>query len=474
MEMILTWINLRKSAIVALLACSCLAGVAASPDADLPFPDFGFLPPPTDYHGDVFSLRQDYPNQKPAAQNRPDFFSKLPPKFTTDFADWRNYMMAVRDYCFEGNLEVDWRVEHNKARKWYHIPWQHYGPGGREGIHGLTKEAPVQARQLGPRQGRPNTNDFYQTYAVGFFNEFGGYTIGQVWADHMNPNKAVTSEPGGFLDGTVISKLLFVDVPPEQVDSLTNPQQWQAYIQAGYNNSVRSIRTVSLIQMDIAVRDARAPLGWIFGTFQYNGAMGNQVRWKNLAPVGVMWGNDQANTDDGFSNPTPTVTRINPALKETAINSNTNELPPTHLGWNGRLNGPVDNPRSSCLSCHMTAQTPAYSVQSPLFLQNRPPIGSADWMHWFRNVKCGEPFDKDTDAKSADFSLQLALGIQNFYLWRIPAQSGLFAKDYVTHPPVSGKQQVNIKALVAPNPQSELRVYRIVRDILPSEAGEQP
>ena len=31
--------------------------------------------------------------------------------------------------------------------------------------------------------------------------------------------------------------------------------------------------TVTLIQMDIAVRDSRAPTGWIFGTFQYNGAM---------------------------------------------------------------------------------------------------------------------------------------------------------------------------------------------------------
>jgi hypothetical protein len=186
-----------------------------------------------------------------------------------------------------------------------------------------------------------------------------------------------------------------------------------------------------------------------------------------------MWGNDQTNNGDAFSNPTPTVTRINPALNETAINANTNELPPTHLGWNGRLNGPVDNPRSSCLSCHMTAQTPAYSVQSPLFLQNnKPPIGSPAWMRWFRNVRCGESFDKG--AQSADFSLQLALGIQNFYLWRVPAQSGLFAMDYLEPPSTPGIRTSNLKALVAPNPAAERRVYRIVRDIIPSEAENNP
>jgi len=36
-------------------------------------------------------------------------------------------------------------------------------------------------------------------------------------------------------------------------------------------------------------------------------------------------------------------------------------------------------------------------------------------MLWFRNIKCGESFSKE--AKSVDFSLQLAGGIQNFHHW---------------------------------------------------------
>ena len=393
-------------------ACLALAAPAPSQSPSPKFPDFGFLAPSSQYSGEPFRLSQDYPKQKPDGKKLPAFFTKLPKGFSADFTTWREYMMAIRDYCFEGNLEVDWRVEKNKVRKWYHMPWQHYGATGREGIHGLTKEAPVAPGQLAVGQGRPSPTENYQTYAVGFFNDFGGYTIGQVWKNHFAPNAGATTKPNGFLEGTVISKLLFVDVPSEQVPSLVNPQQWQAYIQNTYQNTARSVRPMNLIQMDIAVRDNRAPSGWVFGTFQYNGQLGNKVPWQNLIPVGIMWGNDPAITDSAYTNPQPAVTKINPNLKETAINADAKELPPTHLGWNGRLNGPVDNPQSSCMSCHMAAEYPALSAMSPLFTANPPPVGSSAWMRWFQNEKCGVPFD--AQAKSADFSLQLAISLQNF------------------------------------------------------------
>lgn len=383
---------------------------AAPPSPSPRFPDFGFMAP--SYTGEIFRLIQDYPATKPDGKTLPAFFAKFPKGLTTDFTGWRDYMMAIRDYCFEGNVEVDWRVEKNKVRKWYHMPWQHYGTTGREGIRGLTKEAPVLPGQLAVGQGQPKPGEHYQTYAVGFFNDFGGYTIGQVWKNHFAPNPAATNTPNGFLEGTVISKLLFVDVPSEQVPSLTNPLQWNAYIQATYENPARSVRPMSLIQMDIAVRDHRAPTGWVFGTFQYNGQLANKVPWQNLVPVGIMWGNDPTITDSTYTNPQPAVTKINPNLKESAINPDPKELPPTHLGWNGRLNGPVDNPQSSCMSCHMTAEYPEYSALSPLFMKNGPPVGSPGWMRWFQNVKCGVPFD--ANAKSADFSLQLAISLANF------------------------------------------------------------
>jgi hypothetical protein len=414
-------------------ATSAPTAAAAQPQKLPPQPAFpnanpAFIPPPAIYSGPLFVLSQDYPAQMPA--QRPAFLSD---NFK---ADWKAYMMKIRDYCFEGNTDVDFRVEHNTVRKWYHIPWQDYGPQGREGIHGLTKEAQVQKQQLASTQVYVNG----QTVAVGFFNDLAGYTIGQVWADHSNPDPSKSSKPNGFPIGAVVFKLLFVDVPPAQVASLANPKQWQAYIDPCYKlpctppvGDDRVLKQVSLIQMDIAVRtdDPQAPTGWLFGTFQYNGALNRPNAWENLVPVGLQWGNDGAVNGNTYTQRSfaqgPDKTKINPKLKECAINDDPNELPPTHLGWNGRLNGPVDNPISSCMSCHMTAQFPSVAPLSPAFQSKYKytfdPKGDAFWMRWFQDIDCQTPFgnyitggvpEKGVKTFSTDFSLQLAISITNF------------------------------------------------------------
>jgi hypothetical protein len=414
----------------AAATAAALRSRAQKPQPQPAFPSANplFIPPPSIYSGPLFVLSQDYPTQLPTT--RPAFLS-------SDFkADWKGYMMKVRDYCFEGNTDVDFRVEHNKTRGWFHIPWQDYGPQGREGIHGLTKEAQVQKQQLASSQTYVNG----QTVAVGFFNDLGGYTIGQVWADHSNPDPSKSSRPNGFPVGTVIFKLLFVDVPPAQVPSLANPKLWQAYVDPCYKapcnppaGDDRVLKQVALIQMDIAVRtdDKQAPTGWLFGTFQYNGKLNRPDAWENLVPVGLMWGNDpnvNANTytQTSFTTP-PDKTKINPRLKETVINDDPNELPPTHLGWDGRLNGPVDNPISSCMSCHMTAQFPSDAPLNPSFQSKYAytykPKGNAYWMRWFQNIDCTVPFgnyvaggvpEPGLNTLSTDFSLQLAISITNF------------------------------------------------------------
>ena len=428
------------AALVLLLACAAAglyargreqqARVAAQPQpvaqatpapAQPPFPNANpnYIPPTSVYSGPLFVLSQDYPAQMP---------NDLPAFLTTDFkGDWKNYMLRVRDYCFEGNTDVDFRVEHNNKRHWFHIPWQDYGPQGREGIHGLTKEASVQVQQLASSQ----TYSGGQTYAVGFFNDYAGYTIGQVWADHSNPDPSKSSKPNGFPVGAVVFKLLFVDVPPAQVPSLANPKLWEAYVTPTYKSppTPRVIKQMALIQMDIAVRtdDKRAPTGWLFGTFQYNGALNRPNPWENLVPLGLQWGNDPTDRADthtqlSFKGPTDK-TDFNDQLKEGVINHDA-ELPPTHLGWNGRLNGPVDNPISDCMSCHMTAQVPSEAVLSPAFQSAiKFTRGDAYWMRWFQNIDCEVPFgnylaggkkELGLHTLSTDFSLQLAISIENF------------------------------------------------------------
>jgi len=405
------------------------AADVAPPAPQEPFSSYEFKPDEEEYTGPLFELSQDYPTQMPEGP--------MPGFFRTDFReDWRAYMDEARNYCFEGNTEVDWRGQENAVRPWFHMPWQDFGPNGREGIHGLTEEASIRPSQLAKSQvyGKGDT------YAVGLYNEFGGYTIGRVWQDHEEPDPEYAATKG-FPEGTVVCKLLFVNIPPEivaqQIPFLVNPIQWQAYT-ALPSGSGRAVQDVTLIQMDIMARDERASAGWIFGTFQYNGALESPNRWNNLVPVGLTWGNDpdetggvpQENSQGRFSAPpVGEATKINAALDETVVNPDTNELPPTHLGWNGRLNGPVDNSLSSCMSCHMTASSPERPL-SPSFLKTEPenpgemkrprtssPEWEEFWMRWFQNVgwKEGklEPF---LEAKyPLDFSLQLSAALQNFY-----------------------------------------------------------
>jgi hypothetical protein len=385
------------------------------------FPDFGHLPKPGQYDGRIFKLSQDFPTDKPALEPAVQHILDIDAK-----KDWEKYLLAVRDYIFEGNIEQagvanDFYLEDNKVRRWFHVPWQHYGRQGREGIHGLTKEGPVNPFVLDSLQ-----KDKWQTYAVGFYNAPGGYMIGKTWTDAENPDISVMQSEG-FPEGTVVGKVLFTTTPVEQAPFLKNPIEWDAYTTMSYtNDSVRQMSKVRFIQMDIMVRDSQADStgGWVFGTFVFNGALTNSNPWLNVVPVGIMWGNDPTVTDN-LHNSAPKKTIINPNLKQTIINTSA-DLPAMHLGWGLRLNGPVDNTMSSCMSCHSTAQFPAISPIMPSMAGLNPTDPA--WMRFFRNVPCAKPFD--AQATSADYSLQLAASIQNFLTARSAANGGAYNVQY--------------------------------------------
>jgi hypothetical protein len=128
-------------------------------------------------------------------------------------------MQAVIDYCYEGNLEVEFRGQDNATRKWYHAPWLHPGPNGREFTHGLTGERLSRTRELAATQ-----SSAFHNFAVGLYNAGGGYAIGRVWADpnHPDPSKAA------FPEGTVAFKLLFTMAAKDQVPYLDGAPEWIA------------------------------------------------------------------------------------------------------------------------------------------------------------------------------------------------------------------------------------------------------
>jgi hypothetical protein len=345
------------------------------------FPD-AHDPPPAGWTGQVFKLKQDYPQTLPPTGSHP--WTSI--SFKTKPND---YMKAVLAYALEGNKEVDFVVQNNTVRGWYHAPWMHAGPAGREFMRGLTRE-----RSSRPGELHSSQTGTFENWAVSVYNPRGGYTLGRVWKDPDSPNPAVAKFPVG----AVSVKLIFTEAPVSQVPYLAGSVEWQADINRASNAGPRP--TLRLLQVDIAVRDSRATTttGWVFGTFVYDGNAPGATPWDRLVPVGLMWGND------------PTKVRTTQALAETKINAGLQI--PQHLGFEKRLNGPVDNPRASCLSCHSTAQ-----INTNLSRQSRdaiPPANAslATLKLYFRNIKSGVPFD--AGALSLDYSLQLQNGIANW------------------------------------------------------------
>jgi hypothetical protein len=352
---------------------------------------------PSDWTGPVFQLSTDYPTTLPADPKPWKAFDfKTQPK---------EYLQAVLAYALEGNEAVQWKVQDNPVRKWYHAPGllstAGNPPSGREFIHGLSRERVSPKNELHPKQTIRVSN-----WAVGFYNPIAAFTVGKVWADPSTPNTAAVK----FEDGAVGFKLLFTSASDSQVPFLANSMKWQANIDLvdlDPPSTDRQPRDVLLLQVDVAVRDDRADdtTGWVFGTFMYQNDAPGAGPLQRLVPVGLMWGNDpdldKANYDNGTR---PVQTWLNTA-----------GMPATkspHFGWHDRLNGPVDNPRSSCLSCHARAVDPY--VPGNTAPQSTDDPDDPD-KKFFTNTKAGEVYETaPMGSKSLDYSLQLAVGVRLF------------------------------------------------------------
>lgn len=427
------------------------------------YPDFGAMMSNEDFAKQfpgqkMFSLSQDYPKTKPNPNSMAPFFN-IPWEDRATFMDW---IMAVREHCFEGMIDVDFIPQKNKVRDWYHMPFLHYGDLASEGFHGLAKEASISPYQLGPNQSKGG-----QTYAIGFYNDFAGNILHKMWIEQDNPDGTATNAPdgGGFPEGTVIFKLLFTDLDETQVDYLKNPFSWDAWVTEYWDNKTaiaahperknwanpnpRVVKKMSLIQMDLMVRDKRADkygTGWVFGTFCYNGNLNNgkpmKERVKNLVPVGIQFGNDPDYKTNWFTSYPPLETKINDSLQQTFINPSP-DLPPQHLGYGGRLDGPVDLNTASCMSCHATAEFPQVAALVPpqAFIgENKAYKGDSilwkltdtnapAFQKYFDNLRCGTAYTPDK-AASTDFSLQVSLALGYYYDWKDGTFGGIYSKNY--------------------------------------------
>lgn len=397
-----------------LLSALLISGASAQDPARFP----SFAPdhaPPPDYEGMVFALSQDYPTEEPPAEAMPwdsiDFFTNPLP-----------YARAVLDYGVEGNLDVDWVVQENPVRTWYHAPWMHPGCGGREYIRGMTRERSSRPGELHPQQ-----TEWVDNWAVGFYNPPGGFTLGAVWENAEDPDPSRAAFP----HGSVGLKLLFTTATVEQAPFLEGSLEWTAnvYPLTGSNPCAPSAAasrenlTLRLLQIDIAVRDPRKDntTGWVFGTFIYDGSAEGASPFDRMEPVGLMWADDSGVTTDMNRSGV----FVNPDLQDGSLNADLigpwDPDDPTavrlvHAGLGGRLNGPVDNPISSCQSCHGRAGDPSQPVV-PSGIGTPEQYTMEAFEQFFADIPHGAGTATGADGNEytrLDYSLQLAVGIRNF------------------------------------------------------------
>jgi hypothetical protein len=377
--------------------------------------------PPAGYDGPVFELSQDWPETLPPAEDVPWQDVDVDAMLAGDGGAAEAYLTAAFDYATEGNVEADWVPADNSVRDWYHTPWLDTSADGREFVHGLTHELDSVPLQLGPTQ-----TEVAQTWAVGLYNAPGAWAIGQVWCDPQNPDPSALNPddtvPNAFPDGTTVVKLLFTTADDEQAPFLEDTFEWTADIFTtpgdgdpdnpdNSGDPPRSLQTVRLIQVDLAVRDTRLPLGWAFGTYAYDSASG--AGWDGLQPLGLSWSNAPGVTPTMAEDLPDGRVATGQWLNEPLLATGLEDL---HLGWAGRLSGPLDNPRSSCLSCHQTAGSPA----APLVPEASPALAGrelteAQRLGWFNDLPAGSIYSPD-QIDSLDYSLQLTIGLQRFLL----------------------------------------------------------
>ncbi|KAM5348282.1 hypothetical protein ACJ41O_008106 [Fusarium nematophilum] len=418
-----------------------------------------------------WEIRNDYPTSEilksrtkssdaaagfptPPAPGLPgDYEGKDAPWLKIDFRkDPEKYAETIRLYCFDGMVDAGFKPQENLVRNWYHAPWMHYRAPDttqgyeREPINGLTFERATPAGEFAASQ-----TDALQNWACGFYNETGATVFGDMWKDPANPD---FEDNKHFPEGTAVFKILLNDAKPGQLPNMVGSPAMHAVISQSTKNGLKRNDTASalhLIQVDFAVVDDRAPIGWVFGTFMFDGLRkwdASVQPWDKLTLVGITWGNDpllnQAVYDkDPSEPPKPRECYITPRAEE--VRTSLKGKRP-FWGWNGRMNGPADNFISACASCHSTATrnpmvhgSTKYGILPPTkwdYDTGKPAKGfdDATVMNWFRNVPPGVPFDEGLDpsdptvydpgnpklaskTKSADYSLQLQVGFSNYKKW---------------------------------------------------------
>ncbi|MBM3784855.1 MAG: hypothetical protein FJW30_10875 [Acidobacteria bacterium] len=420
------------------------------------------VPPPAGYKGLKFKLSRNYPKSVPKKCTectwldpnlKVNFAPALPAKpmpanaWQTGY--WAEYINRIITYVREGqddNLadNIGFRVNVKGKTRWFNIPWMAVDPtAGREFIHGTTNERTAHLSDLigpagSPKRGvhtLPGVSDAcktkyphgFESWSVGFYNEWGGASIGKVIPPSGRPSLGSymgTPMPDGlpFPEGTMVVKVLTSSAPEECVPFLKGAPKWTVDRHVmdpvkGYLCK-REPQVNHIVQIDVAVVDNRNPNRWVYGTYVYDGNQRGATFWDRLVPLGLQWGSDPWTF--------PAVPRAeSQPIQQTVLNPGVNIF--EHYGCEKRLAGPVDNPASSCLSCHGSGYAAPKGQLSVMGTTIPPSFGftgicsqySLDNAAYFQNIPVPQAFPNGRfpNTLSMDTSLQLQVAYQQFAIF---------------------------------------------------------
>ena len=444
---------------LALMAQAPSASKSNDAAAMLAFQDAA-VPPSPGYDGPRFTLSHDYPKQHPGeckectwhnlkVNFKPAIPAQPMPADAWTRGNWAEYIKQILDYVKEGqdpNLDdkIGFQVNVKGKTRWFNVPWMAVNPtAGREYVHGTTNERTAALGDLigssvsgsAPRVGvhfmpgmtpecaRQYPHGF-ESWSVGYYNEWGGYSLGRMFPPTGRPSVgkymgAPTPDGLPFAKGTVVVKVLTSTAPVSCVPFLKGAPEWTVD-RHGYDPQKgylckRERQTDRIVQIDVAVVDKRNPNRWVYGTFAYDGNRAGATFWDRLVPLGLQWGTDP------WTFPAVPQSESQP-LQQTVLNPA--DTLPEHFGCGKRLAGPVDNPQSSCLSCHASGYA-AQGASLSTMGQNIPPsFGfpgicvsySLDNAAYFQNTQMPQSFPNGRFPNTIplDTSLQVQVAFQQW------------------------------------------------------------
>lgn len=305
----------------------------------------------------------------------------------------RKFAHAVLDYFYDSlvtdlqNTDQNFIAHNTPAGKsqWCHMPWLNVGDSGRELIHGLTKERDLETSKIYPDAATTKEKQG-SDWGIGFYNDIACATAFNIFGSADRQASTPDFTKANFPDGSVSVKVLFTTA---NLDALKGAYTWTANVSNPKSTS-RALRPVRMVQIDVAVKDStlkgtRPEVdGWMMTTFYFDASYVAPSRHKEY--VGALAGLNKMR-------PIGIQTGFDPSTSLIFSDAKTNSANNTYYGADPKLlNGPADNPKASCLSCHGAAGTSVSMV---------PGIKDFKGFSYVKN-------------QGLDFSQQLALAKRNY------------------------------------------------------------